>query len=229
MTPFRLLWLVLFLFAAFPLHAQEVVTKALSDDEIALQDARVVRLAGIKGVAGAKAFLDATLTGKTILLQDPVIDRYGRLVATVLRQGEAQPVQDAMLRAGLAFVYPGVGEVDHQLALERAAREEKRGYWKDHADADARNAAALCGQYGFVSGVVVKAERIKNKVYLDFDPDRRSGFTLVIAAHFLRGMRKDGFDPLAAQGRRLRVRGWITREEGATIHLSDEHQMELLE
>ena len=134
-----------------------------------------------------------------------------------------------MLRAGLAFVYPGVGEVDHQLALERAAREEKRGYWKDHADADARNAAALCGQDGFVSGVVVKAERIKNKVYLDFDPDRRSGFTLVIAAHFLRGMRKDGFDPLAAQGRRLRVRGWITREEGATIHLSDEHQMELLE
>ena len=75
----------------------------------------------------------------------------------------------------------------------------------------------------------IKAERIKNKVYLDFDPDRRSGFTLVIAAHFLRGMRKDGFDPLAAQGRRLRVRGWITREEGATIHLSDEHQMELLE
>jgi micrococcal nuclease len=206
--------------------------KIISGDEIALKDGRTVRLSGIKAAAPeATSFLESSVTGRGLTLQNAVIDRYGRIAAIVLIQGQNQSVEEAMLRAGLAFVYPATGDetqLDEMLNWEHTARQEKRGYWAASPDISADNAEQLYGKYGFVTGVVTKAERIKNKVYLNFGADWHTDFTITIAAHDLRAFKKQGFDLLSWQGKKLRVRGWVKRDFGPMITVTDPHQVEFL-
>jgi endonuclease YncB( thermonuclease family) len=215
-------------------RADDVVAadKIISGDEITLKDGHVLRLAGIKAVSPqAIAFLQANMAGHDLDLQNPVIDRYGRVSATVFIQGQKESVENTMLREGLAFVYPATGDdaqLDEMLNIEKAARQEKHGYWADHPDTSADNAEPLYGKYGFVTGIVTKAERVKNKVYLNFGADWRTDFTIAIAAHDLRAFKKQDLNPLDWQGKHLRVRGWIKRDFGPMITVTDPHQIELL-
>jgi endonuclease YncB( thermonuclease family) len=214
-------------------RADEVVVpdKIISGDEIALQDGRILRLAGIKAAAPeTKQFLESIVPGHALIVQNATTDRYGRTTAIVSIQGAAQPLEDNLLSRGLAFVYPAATDeqLDHWCALERAARKDKLGFWSGQTDVAAEDAKTLVGKYGFVSGTVVKAERVKNKVYLDFGADWRSDFAIIIAAHDLRVFKKQGVDPLDLQGKKLRIRGWVTRTSGPRITVTDSHQLELL-
>ncbi|MDR3424942.1 MAG: thermonuclease family protein [Alphaproteobacteria bacterium] len=215
-------------------QAQDIVaaSQIISGDEIALQDGRVLRLAGVKAVTpNAKTFLESAVLNHALVLQDAKPDRYGRVNATASVQGQAQSIEESLLSQGLAFVYPAVGDdrLDSWLDAERQARREKRGTWADHPDVPAQDAPILCGKYGFVAGTVSGAERIKNKVYLHLGEGGQTDFTLEIAAHFLRALRKRGLDPLALQGKKLRIRGWVKRDIYPTITLSDPHQIEAME
>lgn len=220
--------------SATPSYADDIVTadKSISGDEIALQDGRVLRLTGIKAVgADAQAFLDAALAGHILVLQDVETDRYGRVAASATVQGEKQSLEDALLRAGLAFVYPAAGDdhLDAWCASERDARLAKRGFWSNPFDVAAGDAAKLYGKYGFIVGTVTKAERIKNKVYLNFGADPRTSLTVTIAAHNLRAFKKQGLDPLSLSGKTLRVRGWVTHASGPALTLTDTHQVEVVD
>jgi endonuclease YncB( thermonuclease family) len=220
------------LFFALPLRADDTVSEIISGDEIALQDGRVVRIAGIKAASpDAKNFLESAVLGRGITLQNAETDRYGRTVATIFVSGDSQPIESALLKNGLAFVYPAEeGEgVDNWLKLEHAAIQEKRGFWADHEDTSSGDAEKIVGKYGFVVGVVVKAERIKSKVYINFSADWRTGFTVAIAAHDLRAFKKQGLDPLDWPGKKVRVPGWVTRAPGPTIVVTDPHQIEVME
>ena len=228
---------VAFLFVLFsqcPVHADEVVVadKALSGDEIALHDGHTLRLAGIKATSPeAKAFLESAVSGQTLVLQDEENDRYGRIVATASVQGETHSIEEDMLREGLAFLYPATGDerLDPWCDLERKARAAKRGLWADQMDVPSEEAEKLYGKYGFVIGTVAKAERIKNKVYVTFGTENRPDFSIIIAARYLRTFRKQGLDPLEWSGKKFRVRGWINRNPGPAITITDVHQVELVE
>ncbi|MDE2029427.1 MAG: thermonuclease family protein [Alphaproteobacteria bacterium] len=209
-----------------------VSARALSGDEIAMPDGRTVRLAGIMAVDGAAAFLQSAVAGHDLVLKDAAPDRYGRLSALVFIQGDRQSLQDDLLARGLAFVYPAAGaepEPDAMLAEERAARKMKTGYWRNHPDTKATDAAKLYGKYGFITGTIVKAERVRNKAYLDFGADWHDDFTIAIPAHNLRAFKKAGEDILQWQGKKIRVRGWVTRNSGPMIVATDPHQIELLD
>jgi hypothetical protein len=224
-----LVLLLAVLFAA-PALGQELVVarKALSGDEIELEDGRVLRIAGIKSDApGAKDYLNALVSGKKLVLHERGWDRYGRLIAAPFLEEEARPVGQALLGEGMAFVYPaeGGGEVDAWLEAENKARSEKKGRWTVGPDTAARDSVKLVGGYGFVAGPVAKSARIKNKVFVSLGTGE--GLTVVIAAKHLRPFKKRGIDALALPGRRVRVRGWVG--EGPAITLSGPHQMELLD
>jgi endonuclease YncB( thermonuclease family) len=207
--------------------------KALSGDEIALTDGRVVRLAEIKAAAPeARAFMQSTVVGHAVALREAATDRYGRIAATLYVDGQAVSVQEALVTNGLAFVYPAVGDdalLDTLLVDEKAARVAKRGWWADHADTSSDDAEKLYGSYGFVSGTVVKAERVKNKFYLNFGADWRTDFTIAVAAHDLRAFKKAGLDLETFEGKRVRVRGWVKRDFGPMITITDPHQIEVLD
>jgi len=225
-----LLALIYFLLAtpcAFAAEADLRVEKIISDDELLLNDNRTLRLSGIKAV-DAVDYLNAKALHQNILWQNPVTDRYGRIQATVFLQGHKESLQDDLLSEGLAFVYPATGDVEAWIQEEATARHANKNYWATHPDTPADSAEKLYGSYGFVTGIVTEAARIKNKVYLNFGTDWHSDFTITIAAHDLRAFKHQEMKPLEWQGRKVRVRGWVKRDFGPMITVTDPHQIELL-
>ncbi len=221
--------LALLLFSCPAFADDAFAVRAVSGDEISLDDGRVVRLRNVRAAsADAKDFLDSLVAGKTLILQDSSEDRYGRATALVFLKSGLKSVEDILLREGLAFVYPVSDDdiIDAFCDAEREARAAKRGFWADHKNTPAQDAASIAGTFGFVEGVVAKAERVKNKVFLSFGNPEKPDFTIVAAARFLRPLKKDGVDLLALEGRRVVARGWISRGNPPSLTLSNVHQIE---
>ncbi len=223
-------WLFLFLLlslqATGALAGETVVgARALSGDTLALQDGRTVRLAGIMAAAPeAKDALDELAAGKSLVIENAVLDRYGRWTATVLLS-DGGTAEEKLLERGAAFIYPtGEDERMDWAAAERRARNAKTGFWKTPGFVSPENATAKIGQFAFVSGVVAKAVRIKNKAYLYFGDPEKPSLSIVIAAKFLRPLKKSGIDVLGLEGKTIRARGWIA--DGPTLVLSDKRQLE---
>ena len=215
-----------------------MAAEALSGDVIKLDDGREVRLLGIKAAGNkAKDHLQSLLDQQTLVLENGVFDRYGRIAADVYAQpaaGDRIWLQGNMLAAGLAFVYPPTGTEPHVgdlLALENPARLAHVGLWNEarYSVLDAAEPRTIrYGHYAFVQGVVVKAERVKSMFYLNFGENWRTDFTIAIAAHDLRLFRNAGLDPAAYQGKTIRVRGWVKRNFGPMITVTHPSQIEVL-
>lgn len=217
-----------------------------SGDEIVLNDGRTVSLEGIKAPrAGSGAlseksisFLETLTDHKSLFLDNPITDRYGRLRAQVYLtepDGKEVWVQQAMLRHGLAFVYPPTGNEDRigdMLDAETEAYDKHEGIWNDpvYADTPTRQAEDLYGHFAFVTGKVVKTERVKNVIYLNFGSDKRvDPFSVTVSARSFRVFHKAGIEPLAYQGKMIRVRGWIKRDPGPVIAVNSPYQIQILD
>ena len=228
--------------AAAPLTAAKIV----SGDELQLSDGRpvkfeTVKLEGVKAPASGKLAdqarenLEKLAGGKVLSLENGPTDRYGRTVAQIYA-GEGKEriwLEGEQLKAGMAFVYPPTGaeqNLSDMLKAESAARAAKRGIWADpfYADLDGNKGSVTYGRFAFVRGNVVKAERVKNKFYLNFGPDWRKDFTVAIAAHDLHAWKKAKIDPESYAGKNVRVRGWVKRDFGPMIMVTSPDQIELL-
>ena len=215
-----------------PANAQETVfaVKAISGDEIELQNNRTLRISGIKAISKeAKDYLDELSQNKKLILQDAVQDRYGRTDAIATPGGTTQSIEESMLRAGLAFVYPTAsGEMSKDwLAIENAARQQKRGYWSTHTDATPESAKDLIGKYAFIFGKVSHSERIKNKAYMYFGDKNSPDLKVTIAAKFLRPLKKRGLNVVESADVSVRIRGWIRKgSNGAEVTINDAEQIE---
>jgi endonuclease YncB( thermonuclease family) len=219
-----------------------VVAKIISGSEIALVDGRTLALEGIKAPADddwadkARAALTSIIGTNGVIVEDIATDRYGRVTGQVYIAANNRRIwlQGEMLRQGFVFIYPPTG-FETRLAdmrmWETKARADKAGIWSDdnYADIPADKAAKAEGRFAFVSGTVVDTARVKDKVYLNFGPDRKTDFTIAIAAHDLHNFRTNDIDPLALKGKTIRVRGWVKRDYGPMISVTDPWQMEIAE
>jgi len=220
------------------------VAKILSGNEIALADQRILHLEGIEEPLKetpiwrdkARQALQELTEGRKLELGDISTDRYGRVAAQAYvldaKDGKIW-LQGEMLKRGLAFVYLPSGEearLDEMRTLEAAAWRAKAGIWADdtYADTPANKAYVKEGRFAFVSGLVLDAARVKNMVYLNFGPNWRTDFTVAIAAHDLRLFRKAGIDPLTLKGKTIRARGWIKRDFGPMITITNPGQIEIM-
>ncbi|MBI2979133.1 MAG: thermonuclease family protein [Rhodospirillales bacterium] len=157
-------------------------------------------------------------------------DRHGRLLAH-LHTADGAWVQSRMLAAGMARVYSFPDNralVAEMLAIEADARAAKRGIWalSFYAVRGAAETARHIGSFQVVEGRVVKAAKVKGVVYLNFGADWRSDFTAAVGTDALKLFRKAGVDPLAFEGRTVRVRGWLKEMNGPMIALSHPEQIE---
>lgn len=163
-------------------------------------------------------------------------DRHGRALAHMFIGDDEIWAQAAMLEAGLARVYSFPDNrfcLDELYAAEARARAERRGIWTDpyYQLRDADDPDSLLervDQYELVEGRVLQAEQVGSRVYLNFGRFWKEDFTVVIERDGLRLFETEGADPLALEGKLIRVRGWIGERDGPRMDVTHPEQIEVL-
>ena len=160
-------------------------------------------------------------------------DRYGRALAH-LHDETGVWIQGELLRRGLARVYSFrdnrncIGEM---LALEREARQARRGIWRlgYYAIRSLDEASRHVGSFQLVEGRVREVATVKKRTYLNFGENWRTDFTISISPRDRRQFLKAGIDPASFRGRRIRVRGWLKSYNGPMIEVTHPEQIETLD
>ncbi|MGE5147053.1 MAG: thermonuclease family protein [Candidatus Eiseniibacteriota bacterium] len=236
--------------AETPAPSGGTVTEVIDGDTLGLDDGTTVRLVGIEApkpppgrhagrawplADAARAALRELALGKTVSLAygGTRQDRYGRHLAQVTL-GDGRWLEGELLRRGLARVHTledNRARTAEMLALERDARAARRGLWAERAYRVRRpeEAAADADSFQLVEGTVVKAATARGQTYLDFGPDYRTDFTVVIPGKARRLFAAAGIDLAKLGGRRVLVRGWIMLRNGPMIELTHPEALELME
>ncbi len=170
----------------------------------------------------------------TLRLAKTPEDRNGRILAHLVRD-DGLWVQETMLREGWARVYtfPDNRMFARELyAAERTARDARRGLWA-HPDYAVRRPdpavlKADTGTFQIVEGVVADAAKVRGRVYLNFGEDYRTDFTASIPPEVVSLFTRDKIDPLALEGRKVRVRGYLRDFNGPSMDMTHPEQIEAL-
>ena len=160
------------------------------------------------------------------------IDRHDRLLAH-LHDETGTWIQGEILRRGMARVYSfrdNRAQVAEMLALERKARQAKRGIWRHpfYQIRRADGAQRHIGSFQLVEGTARAVAVLRKFTYLNFGANWRDDFTIAVPARSRRMFEASAFDLKALQGRRVRVRGWIKSRNGPMIEASHPEQIEIL-
>ena len=227
------------------------VTAVSDGDTLTLADGRVVRLVGIMapklplGRPGFKAWpwgpeskagLEALVKGRDVTLWGATTtrDRYGRILAQLVRKDDGLWIQGEMLARGLARVYSfadnrvGVGALYH---WEGVARGAGRGLWSHPAYAvvPAADAERAVRSFALIEGRVLKVTKVGSRTYLNFGEDWRHDFTIKVGRNAARLFEANSYDLAKFRGRLLRVRGWVRWENGSLIEVTHPEQIEILD
>lgn len=228
--------------------ARDGTVSAVVDGDTVLLDSGVeVRLVGIQApklplgrrgfrtwplAAESKAALETLSLGKRLTLSygGRKIDRNGRLLAH-LTDGSGNWIQGAMLSRGMARVYSFAdnrSRVAEMLALERAARAARRGIWANafYRIRSVDEVAELIDSFQIVEGVVRSVTIVRRRGYLNFGADWRTDFTVTVAPGSLRRFDGGAAALEALHGQRIRVRGWLMRQNGPMIEATHPEQIE---
>ena len=231
-----------------------VVGEIIDGDTVRLDreifGAREVRLVGIQapklplGRAGvrewpfakeAKAELARLVQGRQVELGfgGQRLDRHKRLLAHLTRD-DGLWIQGALLGAGLARVYSfsdNRAVVPEMLAAERTARAARRGIWSHSffAIRTPETAAKHINSFELVEGTVLDVATVGGRTYINFGPNWRTDFTIVLAPKAVRLFAQDGVKPETYRGQRIRVRGWLASRDGPMIEATHPQQIEVLE
>lgn len=224
------------------------VTDVIDGDTIRLETGAELRLTGIQApklplgrkgfrawpLAGdAKAGLAAIIGNRELRLDytGRRHDRWGRLLAHAYA-GTAWLQQEMLLR-GLARVYTFSDNRAHAAALyaaERKARSAGRGIWalNWYRIRRAESADSDIGTFQLVEGKVMGTAIVRGRAYLNFGADWRTDFTVSISPKHMKLFRAAPIDIIRLRERRIRVRGWLVRRNGAMISVTHPEQIEIL-
>lgn len=163
-------------------------------------------------------------------------DRWQRTPAHLALTEPAGWLQSRLVHAGLARVRPGDSLPGCAAALypaERLARRARRGLW---AQPELRVRAATDHElvkaveaYRIVAGIVVSVGATSRTHYLNFGRDWSRDFTVTVPARRSSDSHATGQRLEMFTGRRVRVRGWMRKWNGAAIEIRHPDQIELVE
>ena len=211
--------------------------RAVTEAGIALEDGRIVRLAGIEPGDGASTLAPGTALTLKRLATGPETDRYGRLNAHVFtgngaeRWFQADLVGQGMARVSARFGEPACARA--LLAKEQAARAAKLGLWAEpvYVIGKADDPAGVLGgrgQFGLVEGKVLSVRESGGTIYVNFGRRWSEDFTVTIAKRNERVFSAAGLEPKSLTGRRVRIRGWIEERGGPWVEAARPEQIEVL-
>jgi hypothetical protein len=213
--------------------------RATTDEGIALEDGRVVRLAGV--ILAKPADL-ALVEGTQIVLKRLGLaetDRYGRLVAHIFigDEGSERWLQADLIRAGSAQVATRVGDAACARALfgaEQSAREAKLGLWADpyyvmNKAEDPAEVLKARGRLALIEGKVLSVRESRGTIYVNFGRRWTEDFTVTIAKRNERAFTAAGLEPKKLAGRRVRIRGWVEERGGPWVDAARPEQIEVVQ
>jgi hypothetical protein len=116
------------------------------------------------------------------------------------------------------------------LAAEDAARQSGAGFWAapGMAPRDAGKIGAARDAFMIIEGEVVTTADKRDTLFVNFGDDWKTDFTLALRQEYVRNFGP-GLDIASWQGRRLRVRGWVSERNGPAIELTHPEQIEWLD
>jgi micrococcal nuclease len=172
--------------------------------------------------------------GRDVWLAAQGRDRWGREeVQLWLDAGGEDWLQGRLVAAGLARAHHSGGCARRLIALEQEARDGALGLWHAPAfavmPADAPGALARRREtYHIIEGRIAAVGRAGKRVFLNFGEDWRQDVTATIRVRDLSRFEKQGMVISALEGRRVRLRGFVTMENGPMIRLDAPEQIEVL-
>jgi len=210
--------------------------RAVTDDGIALEDARIVRLAGIEPGAAPELAAGTAVTLKRLGAET---DRYGRLQAHVFIDdtGSERWLQADLVARGLARVSSRVGHPACAKILlnhENSARATRLGLWAEpvYVIGKAEDPGAVLesrGRFALVEGKVVSVRESGGTIYVNFGRRWSEDFTVTIAKRNERAFFAAGLVPKSLSGRRVRIRGWIEERGGPWVEAARPEQIEVMQ
>ncbi len=249
MTISKLWFLAIFLvFSAENAFADAIkVQKVINGKTLILENGILVRLASLQvpniheltgkkrpgeplGEEAAQTLRQLVEGKKVSLLPDPPqMDRHGRRLA-FLTLADGRSVQEEMLKAGMALVYPFADQRDKAkelLAAEKEARAAQRGIWADAywEPADAASIRVPRERYQLVRGIISKVAGAGGNWYLNFGKDYKTDFTAFIKGSDYRKYFKN-YNLMDLQGKQVLLRGWVYRRDGAAMDVVLPEQIE---
>jgi hypothetical protein len=211
--------------------------RAATEAGIALDDGRVVRLAGIELAGTTRSAPEGEIVLKRIGERET--DRYGRLVAHVFVAGNGTERwwQAELVRAGQARVSARVGDTACAQALlrdEQAARAAKLGLWGEpyyvvNRAEDPAGVLKSRGSFALVEGKVESVRESGGTIWVNFGRRWSEDFTVTIAKRNERMFAAAGLEPKSLAGRRVRVRGWIEERGGPWVEAARPEQIEVVQ
>ena len=233
---------------ASPAGERSQVREVTDGDTLVLASGTTVRLVGIQApklpldrpnfkewplAKDARRALEGMALGRTLTLHPASTpgDRWGRALAH-LERDDGLWVQGEMLRQGWARVYTFADNralAAQMLALEREARAARRGIWNHpyYAIVAPERTGRVLNTFQLVEGTVMDTGQVKGRVYLNFGADWKTDFTVMVPAKTRKALARQGTDPLALKGKRIRVRGWLKSYNGPMIELTHAEQLEV--
>ncbi|MGY2049254.1 DNA-binding protein [Methylobacterium sp. JK268] len=223
------------------------------EGDLLLASGRRARLDGVRlpedpaRAAAARAWLEALRGRPLATREERLADRWERVVLDAVAEGRAEgsaegeaseePVDLAggLLAAGLALV--DAGESDRLcrpglLAVEAAARSQRRGLWAEAAVVRAEEVEVLkarVGHFVIVEGRIRNVGERKTRTYLNFARFGEEGLTITVSKRTWRTLLERGLNAAALRGRRVRARGVLDSWRGPTLDLSAAETIEMLD
>jgi len=216
--------------------AGSATVRAATLDGIALDDGRIVRLAGIELSAAPELAAGTAIVLKRLGAET---DRYGRVQAHVFLtddNGAERWFQADLVARGIARVSSRVGDpacAKRLLGHENSARAARLGLWAEpvYVIGKAEEPAGVLesrGRFTLVEGKVGSVRESGGTIYVNFGRRWSEDFTVTIAKRNERAFAAAGLVPKSLNGRRVRIRGWIEERGGPWVEAARPEQIEVL-
>ncbi|OSM06802.1 thermonuclease family protein [Magnetofaba australis] len=230
---------------------QSVVVKQVWDgDTLRTTDNVKVRLLGIdtpelgdakRGEAAepfgerARERAKELVEGQAVTLHHGVrkTDDYKRRLAHVILS-DGRSLGEILVAEGLALTYvrwPDIAHVKRFMKAEKRARKKRLGAWKRaHWLIDHLQARKQIGAFRIVTGRILSANRVNDRIYLNFGEDYRKDFTILIRkrdwkAHF----KPAGWSLKKLEGKMVEARGRLLKKGGPALWASHPLQLTFIE
>ena len=187
----------------------------------------------------AKEFLEETILNNVIRIYQ--VRQNERALFNALGHHEGYPItedgvllQIAMVENGLAFAYPSQSHyhlAERLYEAEAEARDNKVGLWAED-QWQVYNPQSIKGienRFVVVEGQIEKVASRNNIIYLNFEQDWRTDFTVAFDSLLRREFSRAVIDVMNLAGAKIRVRGWVRDYNGPFIEIFHPSQIEILE